>query len=117
MELKDKKTFIKFTHGSKVLGLTIHKGNVVVPGKFKNRLRAIMAAYETLPEDDLDSTWDKLSAVGTIIASHHYIINNSDKETSEKYRASISDYYTELTRLEELKDRFIQQEAGENARL
>lgn len=115
LDIKNKKTKISVLNGLKILGLVVYEKEVTVPKYFKNKLRAIMNSYINLSESDLDSVYLKLSCVGTIIASHHYIINNSPNINTTRYRVSIREYYDELTRLKQLRDKYTGEKEEENA--
>ncbi len=104
LELNDKKTKITSLHGSKVLGLRFHNAKITVPNNFRKRIRAMQYEYDNTYHDteSLDGIHETKSAVGTIIGSIRYFLDNSDDRYLE-LENTLADYYEELNRLEEIR--------------
>lgn len=102
LKINDRKTRIQPTHTANILGLRIHRGHLLVPKKFKKKLRARIDSLDEYLDDlyksggleDSEEVYEAKRRIGTIIGSHWYIINNSSSDTS-KYSKQL-DYYMEV---------------------
>jgi hypothetical protein len=104
LELNDRKTKLIPLQGSKVLGLRFHNSKITVPNNFRKKIRAMQHRYDNTYHDteSLDGVHESKSAVGTIIGSIRYFLDNSDERYLE-LEDTLADYYDELNRLEEIR--------------
>lgn len=102
--VKKRKTKITTTNGTTVLGLVFYDGELTVPKYFKNRLRALEHQYGFMVEDTEEAVRSKMSACGSIYASHFRIIHNTSLDTSS-YESAIAIYGAEFHRLKNLLEK------------
>lgn len=113
LKVNDRKTRIQPTHTANVLGLRIHQGKLLVPKKFKKKLRARINSLRFYLDDlhrsggweDSDEVYEAKRRIGTVIGSHWYIINNSSGDTNryskqlDHYMEVLADYSRRLNEL------------------
>lgn len=84
LEPNPKKTKILRNSSAKLLGLRIHDGKVMTPKYFRNKVRLRQHYAKTildkLDTDSIVQTEEALMAVGSVIGSIRYIINNSEPQ-------------------------------------
>lgn len=103
----NKKTKILRNTSMKLLGLRIHNGKVMVPKSFRNKLRLRQhyagKLLEQVKAGNYDCVEDAMAAVGSVVGSLRYVIDNSE-QLNDKYQSLLELYCGFFVKLRNLRD-------------
>lgn len=95
LTINSKKSKLKITEGSLILGLRIYKSKITVPKKFKKIERArefeLSNCYRSVNWQDKSEVYELKRFTGHIIGSLWYIVKNSEGDTT-RYSIRIEEY-------------------------
>ncbi len=115
LSLNSTKSKLVHTYTASILGLHINNGEIVVPKRFKKKMRIRVhyadMMYRKCDFNDEENIETALRAVGSAIGSVQYIINNSpDNERINKYKSIHQDLYNSLNELYEARESLLRDE-------